>query len=451
MSKNQKHKDKHQSIQPRPEQAAEAKITPAVYKGDKIFNRVLLGVSATVFIVLLGIFITLLSSATPSFEEFGLRFFTIDKWFARMTSVSGLSGVQTANNPLRMEVKFISIIDGASVTSEKFHLFTADNSSVPVTAKWFSSEFSNKVEVIVQNDLMPGVTNTLVVLKNILDYNHFPLADIYRCRFVLLQTNINGFDYNIVKTVSISGERYGDIESYITEGDQRWFGALPFVSGTLLTSLLALLISLPFSLAIAVFLGEYFTSGIVSDVLKTTNELLAGIPSIIYGFWAFKFVAPLVYELFPYSDGGGSNILTASIVLAIMIIPYSASLSREVINMVPNDLKEAAYAMGATRYEVVKRVIVPYSSSGIVAGTLLAFGRALGETMAVTLVIGNKNEIPQSIFSSGQTIASLIASKYAEGGRMQIAALTELGLILFVITLVFGLLGRYLIKKLSVR
>ncbi|OHD54153.1 MAG: phosphate ABC transporter permease subunit PstC [Spirochaetes bacterium GWF1_51_8] len=274
---------------------------------------------------------------------------------------------------------------------------------------------------------------------------------MYRCRFVLLQTNINGFDYNIVKTVSISGERYGDIESYITEGDQRWFGALPFVSGTLLTSLLALLISLPFSLAIAVFLGEYFTSGIVSDVLKTTNELLAGIPSIIYGFWAFKFVAPLVYELFPYSDGGGSNILTASIVLAIMIIPYSASLSREVINMVPNDLKEAAYAMGATRYEVVKRVIVPYSSSGIVAGTLLAFGRALGETMAVTLVIGNKNEIPQSIFSSGQTIASLIASKYAEGGRMQIAALTELGLILFVITLVFGLLGRYLIKKLSVR
>ncbi|OHD60179.1 MAG: phosphate ABC transporter permease subunit PstC [Spirochaetes bacterium GWF1_49_6] len=261
----------------------------------------------------------------------------------------------------------------------------------------------------------------------------------------------NDVSYGAVQIIDIIGERYGSITNYISEDDQRWFGGMPFIIGTLMTSILALLISLPFSMAIAIFLGEYFTSGIISDILKTTNELLAGIPSIIYGFWAFTFIGPLVYQLFPFSEGGGSNILTASLVLAIMIIPYSASLAREVINLVPADLKEAAYAMGGTRYEVVRRVIIPYSSSGILAGILLAFGRALGETMAVTLVIGNKNDVPLSIFSSGQTIASLIASKYAEGGTMQIAALTELGLILFVITLVFGLLGRYLIKKLSVR
>ncbi len=180
-------------------------------------------------------------------------------------------------------------------------------------------------------------------------------------------------------------------------------------------------------------------------MLKTTNELLAGIPSVIYGFWAFYFLA---------GSGGlnmGSNILSASLVLSIMIIPYAASLGREVISLVPSDIKEAAYGMGATRYAVTRSVILPYASSGIFAGILLSFGRALGETMAVTMVIGNANRIPGGLLQPGQTIASLIANEYGEAHGMHLSALTELGLVLFVITMLFGVLGRYVIKKLRVK
>jgi len=234
------------------------------------------------------------------------------------------------------------------------------------------------------------------------------------------------------------------------------FGGLPFIVGSVLTSLLALLISLPFSVAIAIFLGEFRSKGKIRSFLASAIDLLAGIPSIIYGAWGLFVLVPLVQKIeLPLASRGvlplGVGILSASLLLAIMIIPYSASLSREVVSLVPGDLKEAAYALGGTRLAVIKRVSLPWSFSGIIAGELLAFGRALGETMAVAMVIGNMNEIPRNLFSPGATIASLIANEFAESSGLHISALTGMGLALFAITVAFSLAGRLAIQAVAGR
>jgi phosphate transport system permease protein len=227
------------------------------------------------------------------------------------------------------------------------------------------------------------------------------------------------------------------------------YGAYPFLVGTLLTSFLALVISIPFSMAIAIFLGEYQPTGALSALLKNIIELIAAVPSVIYGFWGLIVLVPLVRSLegkigvVPY----GIGIFTASIILAIMIIPYAASLGREMISMVPAQLKEAAYSLGATRYEVIRAVIIPYTKSGLFAGILLSLGRALGETMAVTMVIGNSSIIPTSIFAPGNTMASVIANEFTEADRsLYLSALIELGLLLFLVTVVINIIGKRIIK-----
>lgn len=231
------------------------------------------------------------------------------------------------------------------------------------------------------------------------------------------------------------------------------FGALPFLVGTLLTSFLALIISIPFSLAIAILLGEYLKKGVIATVLKSAVELLAGIPSIIYGFWGLFVLVPIVRDMeiklgiIPY----GVGILTASLILSIMIIPYSASIGREVIRLVPDDLKEAALSLGATRFEMIKKVSLPYARSGIFAGILLSLGRALGETMAVTMVIGNSNFLPKTLFSPSNTMASVIANEFAEATEtLYLASLVEIGLLLFIVTMIINIIGRYIIQKMSV-
>jgi phosphate transport system permease protein len=232
------------------------------------------------------------------------------------------------------------------------------------------------------------------------------------------------------------------------------FGAFPFLVGTLATSFLALIISVIFSIPICIFLGEYFTQGTTSTFIKSIIELLAGVPSVIYGFCGLFLLAPLVRSLeiklgvTPY----GVGILTASLILSVMIIPYSASIGREVISLVPSDLKEAAFSLGGTRFEVIRKVVLPYAYSGIFAGILLALGRALGETMAVTMVIGNSNFIPKSIFSPGNTMASIIANEFTEAtGSLYLASLIELALVLFIVTTVINLLGKIIIRRMSVR
>jgi len=228
------------------------------------------------------------------------------------------------------------------------------------------------------------------------------------------------------------------------------YGALPFLIGTLLTSFLALIISIPFSFAIAIYLGEYNPKGWLSNFLKNTVELIAAVPSVIYGFWGLLVLVPLVRSLetkvgvLPY----GIGIFTASLILAVMIIPYAASLGREMIRLVPSPLKEGAYSLGATRFEVIKNVVLPYTKSGLFAGILLSLGRALGETMAVTMVIGNTSMIPDSIFGPGNTMASVIANEFTEADHtLYLSALIELGLVLFIVTVVINMIGKRIIKR----
>jgi len=229
------------------------------------------------------------------------------------------------------------------------------------------------------------------------------------------------------------------------------FGGFPYIIGTVVTSVLALILSFPFGMSIAILLGEYFRSGFISSILKNLLELLAGIPSVIYGFTALYFIVPLVRQfeqLQNIQPAFGVSIIAATIVLSIMIIPYSASVAREIIQLVPSNLKEAAYAMGATRFEVVRKVIIPYARSGIAAGFLLSFGRAVGETMAVTMVIGNSNTLAKSLFDPSNTMASVIANEFTEATtEIYLSSLVEIALMLFVLTVIFDLIGRYIIKK----
>ena len=231
---------------------------------------------------------------------------------------------------------------------------------------------------------------------------------------------------------------------------QSQFGSLPFLAGTVITSFLALLITIPFSLAVSLFLGEYFSKGFLSNLMKNCIELLGGIPSVIYGFWGLFFLVPIM-RAFESSIGVtplGIGISTTSLLLFVMIIPYSASIGREVISLVPSNLKEAALALGATKYEVVRSVILPYAKSGIFAGILLALGRALGETMAVTMVIGNRNLLPDSIFGPANTMASLIANEFTEAtGDVYLSSLIQIGLLLFIVTTVINIVGKQIIKR----
>jgi phosphate transport system permease protein len=229
-----------------------------------------------------------------------------------------------------------------------------------------------------------------------------------------------------------------------TEGAEQ-YGALPFITGTLLTTLLALLFCIPFSLPVAFFVGEYFKGTRVAAVLSTVTDLLAGIPSIIYGLWGFYTLRPIIIAL--NISPQGSGILTASLVLAIMIVPYAASLSAEFIKIVPNELKESAYSLGATRAEVVRNIIFPVAGSGIFSSYILAIGRALGETMTVTMLIGNTNNMPTSITSTGNSMASIIANQFGEADGLRLSSLIAIGLILFLITAVINVIGKMMIKR----
>ena len=229
-----------------------------------------------------------------------------------------------------------------------------------------------------------------------------------------------------------------------TEGAEQ-YGALPFITGTLMTTLLALIFCIPFSLPVALFVGEYFKGTKVAAVLSTVTDLLAGIPSIIYGLWGFYTLRPIIMAL--NISPQGSGILTASLVLAIMIIPYAASLSAEFINMVPNDLKEGAYSLGATRAEVIRKVVFPVAGSGIFSSYVLAIGRALGETMTVTMLIGNTNNIPDSITSTGNSMASIIANQFGEADGLRLSSLIAIGLVLFLITAAINMVGKIMIKR----
>ncbi len=231
------------------------------------------------------------------------------------------------------------------------------------------------------------------------------------------------------------------------------YSAIPFIIGTLLTSFLALLISIPFSISIAFLLSEYIKKGFFKSFIETVVELLAAIPSVIYGLWAyFVLLNPIrMLELKLGITPYGVGIFSASLVLSIMIIPFSASISKEVFMMCPKDLKEAAYSLGATKQEVISQIVFPFGKSGVIAGILLSMGRALGETMAVTMLIGNSSFIPTSLFSPSNTMASVIANEFAEAtSSLHYSNLIFIGLILFIITSILNMIGKIFVKKASI-
>jgi len=244
------------------------------------------------------------------------------------------------------------------------------------------------------------------------------------------------------------------------------FGALVPIVGTLATSFIALLIAIPVSFGIALFLTE-LSPAWLRRPLGTAIELLAGIPSIIYGMWGLFVFAPIFAEtvqpwlknslgattlLAPLFDGApmGIGMLSAGIILSIMVIPFIASVMRDVFEVVPPMLKESAYGVGATTWEVVWNVVLPYTKAGVIGSIMLGLGRALGETMAVTFVIGNAHKLSTSLFMPGNSIASALANEFTEAdGELYTSSLIELGLILFFITFVVLALSKLLLLQLG--
>jgi phosphate transport system permease protein len=236
------------------------------------------------------------------------------------------------------------------------------------------------------------------------------------------------------------------------------FGALPFIYGTLATSLLALLMAVPLALGVAIFLTELCPRPLRAPISFLT-ELLAAIPSVVYGLWAIFTLVPLMREVIgPFlvkffgwthlftGPNFGIGLLTASIILAIMILPIISSLTRDIMTAVPNSQREAVLALGATRWEMIRVGVLRNSRIGIVGAVMLGLGRALGETMAVTMVIGNHPEIPKSLFAPGYTLASVIANEFSEAsGDLYLSALIEIGLALFLVTIVVNAIARLLV------
>jgi phosphate transport system permease protein len=241
------------------------------------------------------------------------------------------------------------------------------------------------------------------------------------------------------------------------------FGVLPEIWGTLYSSLLALLLGGLFGIAIAIFLTQDFIHSRLAMVFRTVIEMLAAIPSVVFGLWGIYVLIPLLkpgaewlhdqFGWFPLfsTDLAGPGMAPAALVLAIMILPTVAAITVDAFQRIPYKIKEAAYGMGTTRWEAILKVMVPTASSGILAALVLGFGRALGETMALAMLIGNANQISLSLFSPANTLASLLASTFPEAGQLEVEALMYAALVLLMITFLVNVMGQavqqYTIRK----
>ena len=240
------------------------------------------------------------------------------------------------------------------------------------------------------------------------------------------------------------------------------FGALPFIVGTVLAASLAVIVAAPIGIFTAIFLSELAPRRIATP-LTFMIELLAAIPSVVIGLWGVFILAPFlrdtietwIVSLFgwiPFLGGPahGIGLFTAAVILAIMILPTIVTISREVIQAVPGSQREAMFALGATRWETIRRAVVPYARSGIIGAVILGLGRALGETLAVTMVIGNKDAIPNGLFDQAQTIASKIATSFSEASvGIETSSLIALGLVLLILTVILNVIARLLVWRVA--
>lgn len=248
----------------------------------------------------------------------------------------------------------------------------------------------------------------------------------------------------------------GSLETWQTLGvsfltGQSWnpplekFGAAPSIYGTLVTSFIAMLMAVPVGIGVAIFLTELCPAPLRRPI-GIAIELLAGIPSIIYGMWGFFVLNPFLQGVL----GSGLSLFTAGVVLAIMVLPFIASITRDVFDTVPPMLKESAYGLGCTRWEVIRHVVIPYTRVGIIGGVMLALGRALGETMAVTFVVGNANRISGNLLAPGTTISATIANQFGEADPgLYTSALISLGLLLFLVTFIVLAVARLMLMRLE--
>lgn len=237
------------------------------------------------------------------------------------------------------------------------------------------------------------------------------------------------------------------------------YGALPMIYGTVVTSAIALLIAVPVGLGVSVFLSEDYLPPKIQVAFVFLVELLAAIPSVVYGLWGIFVLIPLLRGLgqglnayfgwLPIfsTPPSGPGMLPAGVILSIMILPTIAAISRDALISLPSDLRQAAVGLGATRWETILKILLPAAFSGIVGAVMLALGRAIGETMAVTMVIGNSNRISPSIFAPANTIPSLLANQFAEASGIQVAALMYAALILFALTLLVNILAQLLVQR----
>jgi len=266
--------------------------------------------------------------------------------------------------------------------------------------------------------------------------------------------------YELITKSGLSWHAFGLKFFFRSEWDpvNDQYGALPFVYGTIVSSILALLIAVPLAIGVAVYITEMAPRWL-RGALAFTTELLAAIPSVIYGLWAIFVLVPLLREyvqpwlakylgwtgLFegpPY----GIGMLAAGIILAIMVVPIVSSITREVMTAVPQQQREAVMALGATRWETIRTGVLRNARAGIMGGVILGLGRALGETMAVTMVIGNRPEIAKSLFAPGYTMASVIANEFSEAtGDLYLSALVEVGLALFIVTIIVNIVAQLLV------
>ena len=266
--------------------------------------------------------------------------------------------------------------------------------------------------------------------------------------------------YELVAKSGLSWHAFGMKFFFRSEWDpvNDQYGALPFVYGTIVSSILALIIAVPLAVGVAVYITE-MSPRWLRGALAFTTELLAAIPSVIYGLWAIFVLVPLLrqyvqpwlakylgwttlFEGPPY----GIGMLAAGIILAIMVVPIISSITREVMTAVPQQQREAVLALGATRWEMIRTGVLRNARAGIMGGVILGLGRALGETMAVTMVIGNRPEIAKSLFAPGYTMASVIANEFSEAtGDLYLSALVEVGLALFIVTIIVNIFAQFLV------
>ncbi|MEM6520252.1 MAG: phosphate ABC transporter permease subunit PstC [Cyanobacteria bacterium P01_D01_bin.71] len=231
------------------------------------------------------------------------------------------------------------------------------------------------------------------------------------------------------------------------------YGAWPMIYGTLVSSFIALLIAVPLGLGVAIFLSEDFIPLKIRTVLVFMVELLAAIPSVVYGLWGIFVLMPALkwfFGLFGIAFTGPS-MLTAALILSIMILPIITAISRDSLASLPPDLRQASLGIGATRWGTIFRVLIPAAISGIVGGVMLALGRAMGETMAATMVIGNANQVNLSLLKPGNTIASLLANQFAEAKGLQVSSLMYAAFILVIMTLIVNILAEVIVNKIQAK